>query len=101
IPACASQSCAPRRGGRCPRVHACAHGQGNYASFAPSGKTGRKECLSVAGNRRMPPIGGWGGKSRAVGRWRMEGVLGVKLARRGGGGRGRGCWGKSLPVGSP
>jgi hypothetical protein len=48
----------------------------NYASFAPSGKTGRKECLSVAGNRRMPPIGGRSGKSRALRRWQMKAILG-------------------------
>jgi len=49
---------------------------GNYASFAPSGKTGRKKCPRVAGNRLMPLIGGQYGKSRPMRRWQMKAILG-------------------------
>jgi hypothetical protein len=48
----------------------------NYASFAPSGKIGRKKCPRVAGNRLLPPIGGRSGKSRPLRRWQMKAILG-------------------------
>jgi hypothetical protein len=53
----------------------------NYASFAPSGKSGRKKerqekSPSIAGTRPVTPARGRSGWRRPLRRWQMKAFLG-------------------------